>query len=513
MTVNRRTFLRGIGATAAASAFGGCCTADGGARCARTAPNCERLKFGIIGAGGKGWTDWCNMFWHGELPVAICDVDRREIDKSLAYMRAKGLNTADVRVYADYRKMFDDQSKLKMDFVTISTPDHMHAPQVVAAMKNGIHCYVQKPLCRTLWESDYLRKVAKESGCLLQMGNQGSAGDGHRRHTELLQQGIIGDIREIYVWTDRPIWFQGSKAKQFAAGKAVTPPKELDWDLWLGTAKWRDYPQDQPDGLVLPCKNQWALCKKGVYHAFNWRAFYDFGTGAFSDMACHTMNLPYRGAELGNVRSAECYDMHEWNDVAFPMKSRVKLVYGERMSKARPGVKLPACTVYWSEGGFIPEEPSLAPVIKVLKAQEKGEDPLNGCILVGSKGMFASLDPYGNDCVLMLNGEKEPRNTKEHEACSLDIYPIYIPRVPGKTDDIWIDMDREQTGELCRAIRGQAKCFSDIDFSTGILEGMLVGCMSQRLNRRLNWDPVARRFDDKDANALIKPYVRPGWEF
>lgn len=513
MTGNRRSFLKGIGVTAAASAFGGCCTADGGARCARTVPNCGRLKFGIIGAGGKGWTDWRNMFWHGELPVAICDVDRREIDKSLAYMRAKGMNTADVRVYTDYRKMFDDQSKLKMDFVTISTPDHMHAPQAIAAMKNGIHCYVQKPLCRTLWESDYLRKVAKESGCLLQMGNQGSAGDGHRRHTELLQQGIIGDIREIYVWTDRPIWFQGSKAKQFAAGNAVTPPKDLDWDLWLGTAKWRDYPQDQPDGLVLPCKNQWALCKKGVYHAFNWRAFYDFGTGAFGDMACHTMNLPYRGAELGNVRSAECYDMHEWNDVAFPMKSRVKLVYGERMSKARPGVKLPACTVYWSEGGFIPEEPSLAPVMKVLKAQENGEDPLNGCILVGSKGMFASLDPYGNDCILMLNGEKVPRNTKEHEACSLDIYPIYIPRVPGKTDEIWIDMDREQTGELCRAIRGQAKCFSDIDFSTGILEGMLVGCMSQRLNRKLNWDPVAHRFDDKDANALIKPYVRPGWEF
>jgi hypothetical protein len=126
---------------------------------------------------------------------------------------------------------------------------------------------------------------------------------------------------------------------------------------------------------------------------------------------------------------------------------------------------------------------------------------------------MASLDPYGNDCVIMLNGEKAPRNTKEHEACSIDLIPMYIPRVPGKTDDIWIDMDREQTGELCRAIRGQAKCFSDIDYSTGILEGMLVGCLSQRLNRKLNWNASSQTFGDKDADALIRPYIRPGWEF
>jgi hypothetical protein len=176
-------------------------------------------------------------------------------------------------------------------------------------------------------------------------------------------------------------------------------------------------------------------------------------------------------------------------------------------------VTLPECTLYWSEGGYIPEDERLAPIMKVLREQEKGADPLNGCIFIGSKGMMASLDPYGNDCVIMLNGEKAPRNTKEHEACSVDLIPMYIPRVPGKTDDIWIDMDREQTGELCRAIRGQAKCFSDIDYSTGILEGMLVGCLSQRLNRKLNWNASSQTFGDKDADALIRPYIRPGWEF
>ena len=517
MNANRRNFIKGFGGLAAATAFGGC-SSTGVFSCGDAKYRGDKLKFGVIGAGGKGWTDWRNMFWHGELPVAICDVDRREIDRSLAEIRSKGYKTDSIRTYSDYRKMIDDQPRLGMDFVTISTPDHMHAPQAITAMRAGLHCYIQKPLVRTLWENEYIYKVAKETRRLTQMGNQGSAGDGTRRHTELVQQGIIGEVREIFVWTDRPIWFQGHLAKQFANGKTMPPPKELDWDCWLGTAKYRDYPVDHPDGVRLPCKDQWAINKKGVYHKFNWRGFYDFGTGGFGDMACHTMNLPFRAAELGAVKSAECSDMCEWNDTAFPIKSRVKLVYAARESKARPGVTLPECTVYWSEGGFVPDDERLAPVMNLLRARsddEKaaGEEPLNGCIFVGSKGMMASLDPYGNDCVLLLNGEKEPRNTKVHEACSADVFPMYIPRVPGKTEDIWIDMDREHTGELCRAIRGQAKCFSDIDFSTGILEGMLVGCMSQRLNRRLNWNAAARTFDDKEANALIRPYVRPGWEF
>ena len=513
MDTNRRNFIRGIGGLAAASALGGCASSKFGCNVGCRTYQGEKLKFGIIGAGGKGWTDWRNMFWHGELPVAICDVDRRAIDKALAALRAKGLKTDSVRVYTDYRKMFDDQSRLGMDFVTISTPDHMHAAQAITAMKCGIHCYVQKPLVRTLWENDYILRVAKETGALVQMGNQGSSGDGHRRHVELIQQGLLGEVREIYVWTDRPIWFQGDVAQKCAAGRRAPVPKDLDWDCWLGTAKFRDYVEDQPAGLVLPCKDQWATCKKGVYHDFNWRAFYDFGTGAFGDMACHTMNLPYRAMEFGAVKSAEAYDMHGWNAVAFPTKSRVKLVYAARASKARPGVQLPECTLYWSEGGFIPEGERLAPILKALRENVKGEDPLNGCIFVGSKGMMASLDPYGNDCVLMLNGENAPRNTKVHEACSESAIPMYLPRVPGKTDDIWIDMDREQTGELCRAIRGQATCFSGIDYSTGILEGMLVGCLSQRLDRKLNWNAATRTFDDRDANALIRPYIRPGWEF
>ena len=516
MRMNRRGFLARIGGLTALSAFGGC--ASGGFNIGERHLVGEKLRFGVIGADGKGWTDWRNMFFHGNLPVAICDVDRTAIDRSLAVIREKGFNPADVRTYTDFRKMLADQDRLGMDFVTISTPDHMHAPQAIMSMKAGLHCYIQKPLVRTLWENEYILKVAKQTGRLTQMGNQGSSGDGHRRHVELIQQGLIGDVTEIYVWTDRPIWFQGEMAKKFSNGKKVAPPKTLDWDSWLGTAAERPYVEDQPDGLKLPCWNQWALCKKGVYHSFNWRGFYDFGTGAFGDMACHTMNLPYRGAELGNCTGAEVSDVAEWTDVAFPVRSRVELHYGERMSKARPGVKLPPCTIHWSEGGFVPQGERLESIMKVLRENEMKQnpdckEPLNGCIFIGSKGMMASLDPYGNDCILLMNGEKTPKNTREHEACSLDAIPMYLPRVPGATDNIWTEMDKEQTGELCRAIRGEGKCFSDIDYSTGILEGMLVGCMSQRLNRSLRWDATAKRFDDNAANALVRPYVRKGWEF
>lgn len=139
MDMNRRGFLKGVGGCVAASAFGGCSSMSFNVGC-KTYQG-EKLKFGVIGADGKGWTDWRNMFWHGELPVAICDVDRRAIDKALAEIRTKGFKTNSIRTYTDYRRMMDDQPKLGMNFVTISTPDHMHAPQAIAAMRNGLHCY------------------------------------------------------------------------------------------------------------------------------------------------------------------------------------------------------------------------------------------------------------------------------------------------------------------------------------------------------------------------------------
>jgi hypothetical protein len=393
----------------------------------------------------------------------------------------------------------------------------MHAAQAVRAMREGVHCYIQKPLARTLWETDYVGRVARDTGCVVQMANQGSAAHGHRRHVELLQKGVIGDIREVYVWTDRPIWFQGEAAKRFAAGRMVPAPKTLDWDSWLGIASNRPYIEDRPADTPWPFRSQFARNLRGVYHQFNWCAYYDFGTGAFGDMACHTLNLPFRGAELGSVTSAETEMVGEWNDFAYPAKSRVKLVYAARPSKARPGAMLPETTVHWYDGGIRPSEPKLKPMIDALA---KIKEPRGGCIICGTKGMLASLDAYGIDCIVMMNGETAPVNTKEHEACRESAVPVYLPRVNNATTDLYGDTDKAHISELCSAIKGEgpvfpggSRCFSNIDYSTKILEGMLVGCLSQRLNRRLAWDSSSRTFDDKAANELIRPYVRPGWEF
>ena len=513
--MTRRGMLKGLGGAFAASALAGCAGAP--FAIGHGAFRGDRLKFGVIGAGGKGFTDWTKFLANGEIPAAICDVDRVKIDEALAHLAKSGVDVSSIATYTDYRRMFDDQSKLGLDVVNISTPDHMHAAQAVRAMREGVHCYIQKPLARTLWETEYVGRVAHETGRVVQMGNQGSAAHGHRRHVELLQKGVIGDVTEVYVWTDRPIWFQGESAKRFAAGRMIPAPANLDWDCWLGIASNRPYIQDRPADTPWPFRSQYARSKLGVYHDFNWRAYYDFGTGAFGDMACHTMNLPFRGAELASVKSAEADMVCEWTDVAYPAKSRVKLLYAARPSNARPGVTLPETTVYWYDGGIRPAEPKLKPMIDALA---KIKEPRGGCIICGTKGMLASLDAYGIDCIVMMNGEAAPTNTKEHEACRESVVAPYLPRVKATTTDLYGDTDKAHIGELCLAIRGEGekfpdggRCFSGIDYATSILEGMLVGCLSQQLNRRLEWDAAKRTFDDADANALIRPYVRKGWEF
>ena len=514
MKTGRRGFITGMVGLGLFGA-GGCITGGGVFSIGGRHPG-EKLRFGVIGAGGKGFTDWTMAFKHGELPVAICDVDRREIDTSLEFLHKSGFDTSSISIYTDYRRMLDDQSKLKLDMVSVSTPDHMHAAQAISAMRQGISCYVQKPLVRTLWEARYFGKVAKESGCIVQMGNQGSAAHGHRRNVELLQQGVIGEVTEIYVWTDRPIWFQGDMAMEFSRNRPVHAPAALDWDSWLGTAASRAYPEDRPAGMKLPCRNQWAANILGVYHKFNWRAFHDFGTGAFGDMACHTLNLPFRGAELGAAVGAECQEQAEGNCVAYPSRSHVKVVYAARKSKARPGKALPAVTMHWYDGGMRPSEEKLAPIMKAL-----GDNPQNGCVIVGTKGMMASLDAYGINCVVLMDGEKSPRSTKEHEACAESVVAPYIPRRKGTTENIGKDTNYEQVSELCEAIKGEgpvfrdtgSRCFSDVDYAVPIMEGMLVGCIAQRVPGALRWDSERQSFDSREANAMVRPYIRRGWEF
>ena len=509
MNFNRRSFLKGIAGLSAAAAAG-CRTSRYGFHCARQIKPGQKLNIAAIGSWGKGFSDWVPMLKRGENIVALCDVDDAVFDKIAAKLKETDLggvsfDLSKVKIYKDYRKLLDDADKLGIDAVTVSTPDHMHAAQAIRAMKQGIHCYVQKPLVRTLWEADYFGKVARATGVVTQMGNQGSSGSGHRRNVELLQQGIIGDVTEVHVWTNRPIWPQGLAAKKSTEGAADPIPAGLDWDLWVGTAKMRNF-----KGAIDPAnaaEYNATRGKRGVYHHFTWRGFYDFGTGAFGDMACHTMNLPFRGLELGKAIKAECIQSEEFNDVAYPTKSTVVVTYAARTSRVRPGVKLPEVKLYWYDGNQQPSAELMPQVVAAL-----GSVPKTGCLIVGSKGIICSTNDYGQEAFIAFKDEQRIKSTFKHDACKA--IAEYLPRRPEPGTE-------GQYPEFLDAIKGvspvfadtHSRAFSDVEHSVPMLEGMLVGCVAQRVPGVLRWDSDNQIFDNAAANEFIRPHIRAGFEF
>ena len=498
MNVNRRSFLKGL-SVAASVAAGGCASFN--TPVAHRRKPGEKLNMGFIGCGGKGWSDWLAFHKHGENTVALCDVDTRQFEKVLKQIKDDGGDTSKIKLYQDYRKILAENPHL--DAVTVSTPDHMHAIQAITAMELGINVYVQKPLVRTLWELERFDKTARRCGVITQMGNQGSSGKGHRRNVELLQQGVLGNVTEVHVWTNRPIWPQGLTAKAAALrpSEAALKPKELDWNLWIGTGAMRDYKTQytEKDGYG------WNL---GVYHRFCWRGFRDFGTGAFGDMACHTMNLPFRGLELGRVTRAVCRQAEEANDVSYPVKSRVEVFYAPRKSRIRKGVTLPEVKLVWYDGNQQPPAELMPQVVATL-----GAVPKTGCLIIGSKGIMCSTNDYGQEAYIAMKEDKKVKSTLKHEACQGIASYIAVRSEKGTEG---------QYPEFADAVKGigpvhaqtHSRCFSDIEHSIPMLEGMLVGCVAQMLPGPDHlWDADNRIFDSAAANALVKPFIRSGWEF
>jgi hypothetical protein len=238
--LDRRRFLKTTTFAAGAVAFGV-------PTLLRAANLNSKLNIASIGAMGKGESDTDNC--SSENIVALCDVDAARCAGQLAkYSGAK--------FYQDFRRMFDEMGK-GIDAVTVSTPDHFHAIAESHALRLGKHVYGQKPLAQTIYEARYLRDLARQTGLVTQMGNQGSSADGLRRAVECIQAGIIGQVSAVHIWTNRPVWPQGLDRPD----GADEIPATLDWDTWIGPAPMRPY-------------------KKDVYHTFNWRGWQDFGTGA-----------------------------------------------------------------------------------------------------------------------------------------------------------------------------------------------------------------------------------------
>ena len=356
---NRRHFLKSTSLIASAAAIGA-------PYLLRGQNTNERINVACIGVGGKGDSDTSSAFALGGNIVALCDVESDTLNrkhKQLQERATKENRTYDAKLYKDWRKMFSEMGK-SIDAVTISTPDHVHGLAGITALQLGKHVYCQKPLTQTVWESREMRRLANEKKLATQMGNQGSAGSGLRRAVEVIQAGVIGAPTELHVWSNRPIWPQG-----LARPTGDDPvPANLDWDLWLGPAAYRPY-------------------KKGVYHSFAWRGWYDFGTGALGDMACHTVNMPFRALKLGYPTAVELEVASRVYPETFPLTSRIRFDFPEREG-------LPPCKFWWYDGNprskdgmfksgnFVSPLRPNADVTREIVAQ-RGELPASGCLVIG----------------------------------------------------------------------------------------------------------------------------------
>lgn len=317
--MTRRDILRGSAASLASIAAAkvlGSSTPEPESQ--RPAPG--KIRFGIIGVGGKGWSGMEQAAKHGEI-VAMCDIDLNE--------RIRGLNEhPKAASFDDYREMLRAM-KGEIDAVVISTPDHNHAVASALAMRAGMHSYTEKPLTRTIWEARQLQKIARDTRVATQMGNQSTASTPMRKAAELIRRGEFGAVKEVHLWTDRAKgwWAQGVERP-----KSSPAPKNVDFDLWLGPRPVRGYAQG--------------------YHPFAWRGWWDFGTGSLGDMGCHIFNMPFMALDLRDPEMVKA-ETSGHNKDSFPAWAIVHYEFAKR-GKRGP------LTLHWYDGGKQPD-PKLAP--------------------------------------------------------------------------------------------------------------------------------------------------------
>ena len=453
----RRRFLQATAATGI-----GFWIADQARAAPSDSPN-GKIRFACVGIGGKGGSDSSAAGAAGEV-VAICDVDEQRLGE------ASQKKFPRARSFVDFRKMLEEMES-QIDAVTVSTPDHVHAPAAVMAMRMGKHCFCQKPLTHTLHEARVMAEVARQKKVATQMGNQGTANRGVRKAAAIIQAGALGAVREVHVWTNRPIWPQGVDR---LPGKDPVPP-HLNWDLWLGPAPRRPYKAAWPEGH--PVRNKWR--RNDVYHPFSWRGWWDFGTGALGDMACHTLNMPFMALDLRDPISVQA-ETSGHNKDSYPEWSIIN--YQFAATESRPAVRL-----IWYDGGkTVPRE-----LLDegMLDKDRKGNLRLagSGCLLIGEKGKLYSPDDYGARYKLSP-GLIEPE--------------VEYPESPGQFEE-WV-----------RAIRGGPPAMSNFpDYAGPLTETVLLGNLAVWVDGgKVEWD--AKGLKAKNVSGLeviISPEYRKGY--
>jgi len=454
--MTRRAFLAGT--TTAAVAASGCATRMNTAQVVpkKVSPN-EKLNVAAIGAGGMGGGDISAC--RKENVVALCDVDWDRAAKSFKTF-------PNAKKYRDYRNMLEEMPEI--DAVTISTPDHTHAPAAYMAMKLGKHVYVQKPLTHTVGEARLLTETAREAGVATQMGNQGHSGNGVRDLCEMIWSGAIGQVSEAHVWTHRPVW--ANQGRPDPLPPSVTP-ENLDWDRWIGSAPMRPF---------------------GVgYAPFDWRAWLDFGGGSLGDMACHIMDPVFWSLKLVEASdyTVEVVMQRGRNEQTFPLTTTIKYSFPARADMAPVDVYW--YDGHWEEGGKRvynrPKRPSGIPA-----GQELGDDNMNGSFLIGDKGIITTGE-YGGRSRLM----------PDEKMADYEKPDPWLPRVKGGNHyQNWLD-----------ACKGGEPACSNFDYSGPFTEMVNFGNLTVKSGKKLHWDNKKGVVTNvSNPAAIVSKEYRKGWE-
>ena len=456
----------------------------------------DTLNVGIVGAGGRG-ADIAEQLGSENI-VAVCDidfelVDRRAKEKMMngrGEPREMGERWAEqyqrAAKYTHYEAMLDEQSDL--DAVMIATPDHTHAVIAAAAMRAGKHVYVEKPLCYSVHEARALAEIAEQSGVVTQMGNQGHSSDEARLINEWVQAGVIGNVREVHVWTNRPIWAQGllrptrmpgdfdptstdrswwpgsvAEAHAFGLWGDFAVPDHIAWDLYVGPAA-RDVPYHP------------------IYHPFHWRGWVDFGVGALGDMGAHLIDHPYWALGLEYPDTIEAtstpWGGPEDDPVSYPMATKVHYEFPRR------GL-MPAVDMHWYDGGLMPKRPERLP--EYVELEREG-----GVIFVGERGLLLH-ETYGSN----------PRLFPEELAAEAAAVPQSIPRIEESHQMNWAN-----------ACRGEGAATCPFDYAARLTEVMLLGLVALRTGQgaKIEYDAANMRVRNSvQANRFLTREYRQGW--
>ena len=412
-------------------------------------PPSEKINIAGVGIGGQGGADLREL--SSQNIVALCDVD-------WAHAAGTFKRWPDAKKYKDFHEMLDKEDK-NIDGVVVGTPDHLHAIVSMAAIKRNKHVYCEKPLTHTVREARMLADAAREHKVATQMGNQGQAGEEVRLLCETIWDGAIGQVREVHVWTDRPL--NGINAVYWPQGvdrpKGEDPvPESLNWDLWIGPAPMRPY-------------------VKSVYNPFVWRGWWDFGTGALGDIGCHSLDPVFRALKLGHPTSVQaCCTLV--NDETYPVASRVTYEFPARGDLA-------PVTLHWYDGGMKPPRPP--------ELEDGRRWDTNGALYIGDKGK-------------MLGGRLIPEARQKEYGKP----PQKLERSPGHYNE-WVI-----------ACKGGKPAGSNFPDHAGLLaQVVLLGNVAIRpalkdklLGTKLLWDGQAFKFTNvPEANKYLTKEYREGW--